>query len=146
MGKGNRSTSVRSRARSKSFILGPDKPRIRSSSDWPASTAVATNCWWRQATGSSRKPRPHAGRNAFPRKPLNGFSRKLRQNSEDPESGGPGQSGRGPGQGFAAGALLTGGEHARQYAVKLLDREVLADVTVGAGTEGGMHPFLVVTD
>ena len=38
------------------------------------------------------------------------------------------------------------GQDARQDAVKLFDRQVLADIAVGAGAQRGMHPLLVVSN
>src|SRR5438093_13145614 len=49
-------------------------------------------------------------------------------------------------QRFAAGTLLTRGEHARQNAVKLFDRQILADVTVGPSAQRSMHPLFVVSN
>ena len=51
-----------------------------------------------------------------------------------------------PAQRLAPGALLARRQDARQDAVKLLDREIFADVTVSAGAKGGMHPLFVVPD
>src|ERR1051326_7019053 len=49
-------------------------------------------------------------------------------------------------QRFAAGALLTRGKDARQNAVKLVDRQILADVTISSSAQGGMHPLFVVSN
>ena len=51
-----------------------------------------------------------------------------------------------PSERFATGALLAGREDTGQDAIKLFDREILADVAVGPGAQGGVHPLLVVTD
>ena len=51
-----------------------------------------------------------------------------------------------PSERFAAGALLAGREDTGQDAIKLFDREVLADVAVGPGAQGGVHSLFVVTD
>ena len=42
--------------------------------------------------------------------------------------------------------MLTGGEDARQNAVKLFDGQILADVTVGSGAQGSVHPVFVVSN
>src|SRR5205807_4092103 len=59
---------------------------------------------------------------------------------------GAGQNRMGTRESFAASPLLAGGEDAREDAVKLFDRKVLAHVTVRSGTQCGMHSFLVISD
>ena len=44
------------------------------------------------------------------------------------------------------GPLSAGGEDARKHAIKLLDREVLAHVTVGSSSKRGMHLFFFITN
>ena len=59
--------------------------------------------------------------------------------------GGAGERGTGLRERLPAGALLASGEDARQDAVKLFDRQILADITIGSGAQGRVHPFFVVS-
>ena len=51
-----------------------------------------------------------------------------------------------PVRSFATGTLLAGGQHARKYRVKLLDRQILAHIAVCASSQSGVHFFFVITD
>src|SRR6266446_8385889 len=93
----------------------------------------------------SRKQRVLAERTVSPQKRSAGFSRKRLQRDFRWDSGGPDQGGMRTRKRFAASALLTRGEDARQNAVKLFDRQILADVTVSSGTQGSVHPLFVVS-
>src|SRR5436853_431513 len=147
MARDCRRALVRIRARSRFSIRAQAKPPIRSSSGWPASTETVSNCLWQRAMSWNRRPRAPAARNAFRRRHCAGFSMKRRRS----EFGWvrlrrASQRGLRPRERLASRSLLARREDAGQHAVKLFDREVLADVTVGASSKRGMHPLFVIAD
>ena len=101
-----------------------------------------------RCSGAGNRERVRSGMHLARSAPLASRGSLAQRNfgEEGAALGGPGQDGRGRASGFAAGPLLAGGEDARKNAVKLLNRQILADVTVGSGAQGSVHPLFVVSD
>src|ERR1700745_804201 len=108
--------------------------------------AKSSGCWWQRAMSLNRRLRPHAARNVFRPKRSARFSTKVGRPEFFRNLRGACQRGLRPRERFAPGSLLAGGQHARQDAVELFDREIFADVTVGASPKRGMHALFVVAD